>query len=388
MTKSKFKLTVTTIAAVMAELLVPTLVPVAHAAPPQFDQVYVRPDTHKAGTATGVLICATPSTDSGVPVTGVEVALNITFPTSVAAGGDFQVNITPTNWVVDSTNLPATSTFWPGMTSGTTTASAVNGKTVRFTFSGTTGDLTGGVLYCFHITGTNTLINGGVALSSEMSNSTLWTENSNAAPNNVINQTNWATAVISNDTITVSAVVPPNFKLTISNNLDSLGTLDTGSVRSSTGRIVHIETNAKGGWITWAKDTDDGTGKNGLHSIDANYTMESGLKDATGTHLFAVGAAAFDLVPGQEGYVLDVDLTLDATGGCAVAVDAAYNSVSGVGGGRMSSAYRPIANCTGAAPATSDGDDLTLTERATIRGGTPAGSDYSDVITVVGAGNF
>jgi hypothetical protein len=31
---------------------------------------------------------------------------------------------------------------------------------------------------------------------------------------------------------------------------------------------------------------------------------------------------------------------------------------------------------------------ITLIERANIRGSTPAGTDYSDIITVVAAGNF
>jgi hypothetical protein len=118
------------------------------------------------------------------------------------------------------------------------------------------------------------------------------------------------------------------------------------------------------------------------------------LKDPFPTQQYAVGDPAFDLVAsgggiGREGYVMDVDLTTDATGGCAVTVDAAYNSASGNGGGFLSNtSFRPIAACTGTAPATSDGDVLTVIERAAIRGGTPAGSDYTDVITIVGAGNF
>jgi hypothetical protein len=72
-------------------------------------------------------------------------------------------------------------------------------------------------------------------------------------------------------------------------------------------------------------------------------------------------------------------------------IDAAYNSGSGVGGGVLDTNFQPINACTrdwAPKPGTSDGDVLTLVERATIRGGTPAGSDYSDIITVVGAGNF
>ncbi len=90
---------------------------------------------------------------------------------------------------------------------------------------------------------------------------------------------------------------------------------------------------------------------------------------------------------------MDTTLNTDASGGCTVATDAAYDdsltASPGTGGGVLdNTAYQPIASCTGSAPATSDGDILNLVERAVIRGGTPAGTDYTDSITIVGAGNF
>jgi len=175
----------------------------------------------------------------------------------------------------------------------------------------------------------------------------------------------------------VSAVVPPNFTLTLDGNADAFpANLDPAVISATGGRTVSITTNAVGGWIAWVKDSQQG-----LYSTTANYTIPT-----TGT----INATPNDLTAGTEGYVLDVDLTTDAASGCTVAIDAEYSSASGNGGGTLSSNYQPIAACTrpGAPPGTSDGDVLTLIERAAIRGGTPAGSDYSDVITVVGAGNF
>lgn len=379
MQNRKLQLSLAAIAAILADLFVPAFVGTALAAP-QFTQAFVRPDRHKELTATGVTVCATPT----AATTGqTEDQVVIVFPTDSAAT-DFVVNATAANWVVNNTDLPAGSTFWPGMTSGTTTASSVSGKTVTFP----SGDLSAATQYCFHIVGTNTLTNGSATTSINITGATLYSRVSGGPT--IVNQTNWAYTVTSDDSIVISAVVPPNFTIALSAYVDAFTTnLDPTGIVSTTGVTATITTNAVGGWIAWAKDQYAG-----LYSATANYTIESGLKNPFPTQLYAVGDPAFDLVAsaggvGREGYVMDVDLTTDATGGCAVAIDAAFNSASGNGGGFLSNtSFRPIAACTGAAPATSDGDILTLIERAVIRGGTPAGSDYTDVITVVGAGNF
>jgi hypothetical protein len=372
MTIRKHKIIVPTLVALLLQLTVPSLVEVAMAAPPQFTQAYVRPDRHKELIATGTLVCATPSAAS----TGVtEATVKVTFPTQTV-GTDFVVNATAANWIVDSNDLPAGSTFWAGMTSGTTAASNVTGHTVTFP----SGDLTAGTQYCFHITGTSTLTNGSAGASSGIVGATLITRTSAPAD---INQTNWATALITDDQIVVSAVVPPNFSITLNGNTDAFpSNLDPAVISSTGGRTVTITTNAVGGWIAWVKDSST---PSGLYSATANYTIPT-----TGT----INGAPNDLTAGTEGYVLDVDLTTDFLNGCGLLLDAEYNSATGIGGGTLSNSFQPMAACTRAAgpfpaaPGTSDGDVITLIERAAIRGGTPAGSDYTDVLTIVGAGNF
>jgi len=314
MHKPKTKLIIAAIAALMAELVVPELSSVAQAAPPQFAQAYVRLDRHKVLTRSGSTICATPT----AATTGVtESLVKITYPTDSGAATDFTVNATASHWVVDSADLPAGSTFWPGMTSGTTTATNVTGHTVTFA----SGDLTAGTMYCFHITGgtssgTATLTNGSLPASSvNIVNATLITYD-NAGTPAPVNQTNWSTDVTTDDSIVVSAIVPPNFRIDLSAYADAFtGNLDPAAIVSTSGVTVSIATNAAQGWIAWAKDQYQG-----LFSATANYTIDSGLKNPYPTQLHASGDPAFDLVAsgggvGREGYVMDTDLTTDATGG-------------------------------------------------------------------------
>ena len=385
MNKPKIKLIVVATAALVAELFAPIFVGTASAAPPVFTQAFVRPDRFKTLTPTALTICATP-TAATTGVTEDQVVLVI--PTDSGAT-DFALNATNTNWVAWNDNLPTGSTFWPGMTSGTTTATTVSGHTVTFP----SGDLTAGTQYCFKIAGTTLggtppLTNGSTVSSTGITGGTLYAQAS-AGPT-ISNQTNWAYTVTTDDTIVVSAVVPPNFTLALDAYTDAFTTnLDPTAIVSTAGRTATISTNAPGGWIAWAKDLYAG-----LHSATSSYTIASGLMNPYPTQTKFVGDPFFDLVPsgggvGREGYVMDVTINTDASGGCTVGTAAAYGSVTGSGGGVLdNTAYEPIASCTGTAPATSDGDILSLVERAVIRGGTPAGTDYTDSITIVGAGNF
>lgn len=352
MSNQKLKLVVATIAALTAEMVVPMLGDFALAAPP-FTQAFVRLDRMASGLATGGTICATPAT------VATEADFEITFPTQV--GTDFTVNATPGNWTVTTSNLPSTGTAWPGIG----TATAVSGKTVTFP----SGDLTVGTQYCFNFAAVNTLTNGSSG------NSLVGTMHSRTGAAAVIDETNYAVAIVTNDQIVVSAVVPPTFVFALSGNTDTFPTnLDPATLKSTAGRTVSVTTNAKGGWIGWVKDTQQG-----LYSASASYTIAT-----SGT----VNGAPSTLVTNSEGYVLDADLTTDAAGGCTVAIDAEYNGTTTSEGGTLSANFQPFVACTGAAPATSNGDVITLIERASIAGGTPAGSDYTDTITVVAAGNF
>ena len=365
------------IVCLVAQLTLPMLVDVAQAAPiPGFAQAMVRFDRMSATTATGGLVCATPSAAAGA-----EASVVVKMPTQ-PIGTDFTVNTTAANWTVSTTDLPLVpvasggvyslvqAIAWPGIG----TATNVTGKFVTFPSSA----LTAGSTYCFHFSGTNTLVNGSVGYIKVTGQIDTYTSGAAA-----INETEYATSVITNDQIAVSAVVPPSFNFSLDGNADAFTTdLQTNSIVYTLGRSFSIITNAKGGWIAWVKDSQAG-----LYSAAAAYKINTTAPSAPGVPgtLTADGTS--------EGYGMTAAITTQSATGCTIAVDSLYTpsgtpTTTNVAGDFSSTAFQPVATCTGAAPATSNGDTVKMVEAATIAGGTPAGSDYGDIITVVGAGNF
>ena len=327
----------------------------ANAAP--FTEAFVRLDRLAATTTTGGRVCAKPITAS------VEASVQVTFPTTAAT--DYVVNGTFGNWTVTTTGLDTGQTAWIGIG----TATAVSGKTVTFP----SGDLVVGTLYCFNFAAVNTLTTSSAG-AAETTQGNILTRTS--VPAN-IDQTTYDISIISNDQIVVSAVVPPSFTFVLSGNTDSFTTnLSTSSVVSTSGRTVTITTNAPTGWIVWVKDLNDSAGRGALNSVTAaNYKIDGST---------AAGAASHTLTTGTEDYGLGVTINTDAGGGGTVTLDAAYDG-TGVKAGTLDPVqFRPVASANG----TANGDILSLVERATIAGQTPAANDYTDTLTVVGAGRF
>jgi hypothetical protein len=341
----------------VALLLALLAAPLMHAKAAPFQQAFVRLDRLTATTPTGGRVCAKPAT------TATEASVQVTFPTT--SGTDYVVNATAANWTVTTTGLDTGQTAWPGIG----TASAVAGKTVTFPST----DLTVGTLYCFNFSATNTLTTSSAA-ASETTQGTIVTRTS--APANIDSST-YSEAIISNDQVVVSAVVPPSFSFVLSGNTDSFTTnLSTGSVVSTSGRTITVTTNAASGWIVWAKDLNSSAGKGSLQSATAgNYKI-------AGTS--AAGAASHTLTPGTEDYGLGATINTDAANGGTVTLDAAYDGTTTKAGTLDPAQYRPIATSNG----TANGDIIALNGRATIAGQTPAASDYTDTITLIGAGVF
>lgn len=315
-----------------------------------FQQTYLRLDRMAATSATGGTVCAQPAT------AGPVAKILVTFPSA------FTVNSTAANWTVTTTNMPSGATAWPGIT----TASSVSGQIVTWPSS----TLTVGTLYCFNFVGTSTLTNpaSGNSYKGHITSQT--------SASTVIDDTYFATAIITNDQITVTAVVPPIFIFTLSGNADSFPSdLDPTVVNSTTAGIFGtITTNAKGGWIAWVKDSQQG-----LYSASVNYKIN--------TIGVATSGIPSTLSPGSEAYQLVSSVKTQSGTGCTTAIQPEYAGTA-TSGGTFTPGFIQLAQCTGVSPATSSGAQFNILERATISGATPAGTDYSDIITVVTAGNF
>jgi len=177
--------------------------------------------------------------------------------------------------------------------------------------------------------------------------------------------------IISNDQVTVNASVPPSFTLALNNNSDNLGALSTGSVVGTTGVTATVNTNAKNGWYLWGSDANTG-----LTSASQSYTVSSTTPNTANS----------TLSNGTEGYLTGLPAA-GITQGTGAGVTSAHGffASSGAGNGSgLNTVPAELASSTG----TANGAIVTVKEYAAISGNTPAATDYTDTITLVGAGSF
>lgn len=312
----------------------------------------VRLDRLKTGETTGGTVCAKSA------ITAVETTVKVSFPTG------FTVNSTAANWTTDTTN-----TAWPSGASawiGIGTASLVASQDVTFP----SGNMVSGTLYCFNFTGTSTLTNATAG------NDKVGIVTTQIAGPTASESSSYSLSIVSDDQIVVNATVPPTFSFALSGNTDDFATnLSTGVV-STAGKTATMTTNAANGWIAWVKSAN------------------AGLTSAAASATIAAAATANDNAPtvlgAIKGYVVDVTITTDsATGGTGTVSQASGFGAEFAGngttsGGSPETVFRPIAAANGV----TDGDVLTLTERASISAIQKAAGDYTDTLTVVAAGLF
>ena len=311
-----------------------------------FEEAYVRYDRMEASTSDpGALVVIRPET------TSTEAEVEVTFP----AG--FTVDASCT---VSTSNLPDGVTALP---SSGSLACAGSGQVFSIT---NVSDLTPGTSYGVNIvTGLDLHATPG---SYEVNVKTL-----TSGPA-TIDESNVATRIISDDQIVLTATVPPTFNFTLSANSDSFTTdLDVSSVVSTSGVTATLVTNASNGWVAFMRSANTSLDS----AITGDVIETSGtVNDGSDTTLSA----------GTEGYVLDVDLTTDSSDADSgtVTIDADYNGGDTSSGGTLSTVHQLIASADGP----TDTDVVTLIARAAIDGLTKAADDYTDTLTVVGAGNF
>lgn len=307
-------------------------------------QSSVRFDRMQISTATTGTVCAKPAT------TATEADVQVVFPTGYTLG-------TAANFTVNTTNLawPTGGTAWPSIA----TATNVTSQTVTFP----SGDLTVGTLYCFNWTNS-----AAVTVKSSASGSNTGTITTRTSVPAAIDTATYSTASVTGDQITVSATVPSTFSFALSANTDALGTLATGSVTTSpTPRTATVSTNAKNGWMVWAKDANTG-----LLSTSASSTIASTTPGSNST-----------LVAGTAGYNTGITST-QAGGSGTISIAAPFVGSSAGQGGGLDTSLRSLASSNG----TADTAVLTIKNNAAISPTTAAASDYSDTITVIGAGLF
>ncbi len=307
-------------------------------------QATVRFDRMQVSTQTTGTVCAKPTS------TATEADVQVTFPTSytLGAAATFTVNTTNLAW-------PTGGTAWPSIATGTN----VTGQVVTFP----SGDLTPGTLYCFNWTNA-----AAVTVKSGASSSNTGTIVTRTTTPTDIDTAGYSTASITNDQITVTASVPSTFSFALSGNTDALGTLSTSSVTTSpTPRTATVNTNAKNGWAVWSKDSSTG-----LVSATASYTISSTTPGTNST-----------LAAGTQGYNTGITTT-QAGGSGTITVAAPFVGTATGQGGGLDTSLRTLASSNG----TADTAVLTIKNNVAISATTAAASDYTDTITVIGAGLF
>lgn len=304
---------------------------------------YIRLNRMSAGTTTGFrLVFKT----VGAGATSVVINFN---------GAD------STSWGTSSGLVNATQTVSSASCAADTSATALPGSltaagaTQTVTISSVTA-LAATTLYCVDLTSASAVTN---ATAGEYHPTITVGSDS----------TTVAVRTISNDQIVVSATVPPTFNLALSGNTDTFtANLSASTVAVTTGRTITVNTNAKNGWFAWAFDSSTG-----LISAAASHTIASTTPGTTAT-----------LSAGTEGYVFGITSVTQGTGGGTTSAATAYSSNGTTTGSGLDTTIRQIASSTG----TANGAVLTVKELAAITAVTQAGTDYTDTITILGAGYF
>jgi len=315
--------------------------------------------------------------------TGTDSTMRVVFKTTSTGGAtgltiDMNGADGGLSWTSNSGTVSATQAI-TGVSGCDVSATALPGGSLAASGSGAVITVTGvtalsaTTLYCFDLTTANSV----------------HTPTSAGEYHPVITETGGATdsvtvavRVVTNDQVTVNATVPPTFNFAISScagNIDNFtANLTASAVTSTAGCVVTVNTNALNGWFAWAKDSNTG-----LHSATASHTVasvaagsQSDLSSSTGTEGYGLGITSVS----QGGSCAGVCGTTSAI--------AAYDSTASGGAnglvGGVDTTSRLIASSTGVA----NGATLTFKERANINATTPPANDYTDLLTLIGAGFF
>lgn len=341
-----------------------------------FGVATVRLDRLTGTTATGGRVCVKPSV---AQLAQAEDKVIVNFPTTT--GTNYVVNSTASNWTVNTTfESGSGATAWPGIG----TASNVSGQAVTFP----SNDLTSSSnLYCFNFSATSTLTTSSAG-AAETAFAYIETQTSASAQ---IDKSFWGVTIVSNDTVTVSAVVAPFFTMALNGSTDTFAAnLSSSAVNTSNGnRTIQVDTNALNGWMLWAKGTNSkavtDSGSGGLHGALTSITAGGYDISNNTANALATPSASHVFTAGTEDYGLATTINADGAGGGTVSLSNVYDGTTANYAGVIDpTQYRRIASSNGTAVA----DIVNIKILATITNSTPPGTDYTDTIRYVGAGQF
>jgi hypothetical protein len=343
------------IALVLALLLVVNTLYPAFAHAGNLSNTYVRLNRMSQATATTFRVVFTTTASPG-SVNQVSIDFSTAWNAASTAGlvgGTQSASSASCAAETGATALPGT------LTASTTTAN----RTI--TVAGVTS-LSATTAYCVDLTNAS-------AVTTPSAGSyyvTVATQNTGS----IIDSSKVNIPIVSNDSITVTASVPPLFTFALDANSTAFtADLSPGTKQTTTPRTVTVNTNAKTGWVAWLRD---GNASVGLHSTGVNYTVSP---TTPGT------AVNVDTTPNVEQYVWGVTASTQVAGVGSTTLIGAYDATGGTNeGSGVDATYRQIASGSG----TAQNAVLTLAAAATISPITPAASDYTDTIQVIGAGNF
>lgn len=325
---------------------------------------FLRLDRQSASAALSGVVCEKSTLTSG----GVQKVI-VAFPSTFSLTG------AANTWVIDTTaaNLPSTTkgdsftaTAWPGINTGFG-PTVVDNSTKAAIF--TSSDLTNATnTYCFHFTAGSSTV--GTAGNDKTGNVLTYNNTSGALVENL----GYATAITTgsnSEQIQITATVSASFSFALSGGATGqalpLGVLSSSTPVTTPYRVTAtISTNATNGFLSWVKSTNAG-----LNSI------------ATGQTIAYPGS--YDGTPSDLGSVTGVGV-FAVTGTNAPTIAPEYNT--GDGGNSVGfvdqASFDALASKTGF----QSGTTFTIGARAKPAASIPAGTDYTDTLTVVASGSF
>lgn len=334
------------IIALVAVLVLPMLYFAQNANASALNIALIRTDRMQTSVATTGTVCARPTS------VNTEAKVVLTFPATFALG-------LAATWTVDTSNTSS----WPG--SPTPTAWAVSAPVVASqTVTFTSPDLTVGTTYCFNWNLTTALTTGSAATGNQIGYVETQTAGSATIDKSAVAM---QLVGVGADQVTVTGTVNPTFTYSLSATSANFASIANSVADVTTPPVVTITTNARNGWVTWVKDANNGT----LNSVGTSSNIPT--PGAVGSN--------YDLAtmtgPGAFG------LGVTTTGGSS-APSIEYSGVTAGHAGALSNNFRIAASST--AYATSDA--ITLRPRAIASTTQAPASDYTDLLTVIAAGQF